>query len=128
MPKPRPLRIVLLSDNNKCLLCCSKLQLRKDRPATILVYDDQMGTLPGKLCLHTVYIVLISCFIHLLMQALTFTSTASMHCVASLSIMDTTLLEGIHLTYFSRKTGTRFHFLFRLERQRFQCHCNGGAN
>ncbi len=49
MPKPRPLGIVLISNNNKCLLCRSKLQLRKDRPATVLVYDDQMGTLPGKL-------------------------------------------------------------------------------
>ena len=44
----RPLGIVLISDNNKCLLCGCKLLIRKDRPSAILIYDHQLGTLPGK--------------------------------------------------------------------------------
>ena len=41
------LGIVLISMNDKCCKCESKLYIRADRPATITVYDDALGTLPG---------------------------------------------------------------------------------
>lgn len=47
VPRCKPLGLVLISANNKCLLCESDLRLRKDRPASIIVYDKDMGTLPG---------------------------------------------------------------------------------
>ena len=42
-----PLGIVLISNKESCRKCGSKLYLRQDRPSTITVYDDTMGTLPG---------------------------------------------------------------------------------
>ena len=45
----RPLGIVLIGDNNKCLLCGCNLLTRKDRSASIVIYDHHMGTVPGKL-------------------------------------------------------------------------------
>ena len=45
--KLRPMGVVLISSNNSCLLCKSRLQLRKDRPAPVVIYDDDMGTVPG---------------------------------------------------------------------------------
>ena len=43
----KPLGVILISHNDKCIQCGSKLQLRKDRPASVVVYDEQMGTMPG---------------------------------------------------------------------------------
>ena len=45
--KDRPLGIILMSNKENCVTCGSKLQLRKDRPANVIVYDDVMGTVPG---------------------------------------------------------------------------------
>ncbi len=43
-----------MSNATKCVVCESALKLRKDRPSSVVVYDDNMGTLPGshfhKLC------------------------------------------------------------------------------
>lgn len=54
MPSQKPLGLVLISSSTRCILCESKLQLRKDRHSSVVVYDDNMGTLPGshfhKLC------------------------------------------------------------------------------
>ncbi len=47
VPRSKPLGILLVSSNEKCLLCASKLQLRRDRSALIVIYDDIMGTVPG---------------------------------------------------------------------------------
>ena len=33
--------------HTKCLLCGLNLRLRKDRPASVIVYDKDIGTLPG---------------------------------------------------------------------------------
>ena len=55
VPRFKPLGVVLISINNKCLLCVSKLQLRKDRPAPVVVYDDSMGTIPGTKEFQTAY-------------------------------------------------------------------------
>lgn len=43
----KPLGIILMSGNSKCLLCGSNLTLRKDCPAPVVVYDDNMGSIPG---------------------------------------------------------------------------------
>ena len=47
VPKCKALGIVLISGNNQCILCGSGLRLRKDRPAPVVVYDREMGTVPG---------------------------------------------------------------------------------
>ena len=47
LPAARPLGIPLISDNSTCILCGSKLLLRKDRPVRVVVYDDSRGTLPA---------------------------------------------------------------------------------
>ena len=46
-PKNKPLGVVLVSTKNVCLQCKSKLLLRRDRPASVVIYDDNMGTIPG---------------------------------------------------------------------------------
>lgn len=46
-PRRKPLGLLLLPDMNDCALCGSKLLLRKDRPAPVVVYDDSMGTIPA---------------------------------------------------------------------------------
>ena len=46
-PLQKPLGLVLMSSHDKCALCESQLRLRKDRPASVVVYDDNMGTIPG---------------------------------------------------------------------------------
>ena len=46
-PRSKPLGLILISSNEKCLVCESKLQLRKDRPSPVVVYDVVMGPLPG---------------------------------------------------------------------------------
>jgi hypothetical protein len=45
--KSRPLGIILISKHDNCANCGSKLQVRKDRPAKVTVYDDVMGSVPG---------------------------------------------------------------------------------
>ena len=42
-----PLGVVLISSKDNCRNCGSKLYVRADRPSTITVYNDSMGTLPG---------------------------------------------------------------------------------
>lgn len=46
-PMKKPLGLVLMPNRNKCILCKSELKLRKDRPASVVVYDDNIGTIPG---------------------------------------------------------------------------------
>ena len=43
----KPLGIPLISPCTSCLLCGSKLQLRKDRHAPVVIYDMKHGTVPG---------------------------------------------------------------------------------
>ena len=47
MPRDKPLGVVLLSSHDTCVMCHSKLLVRKDRPASIVIYDDRMGTVHG---------------------------------------------------------------------------------
>ena len=42
-----PLGIVLISPKETCHQCGSRLYLRSDRPSTVTIYDDNLGTLPG---------------------------------------------------------------------------------
>lgn len=46
LSKP-PIGMILISSSKECLLCGSQLQLRKDRSAPLIVYDDIMGTIPA---------------------------------------------------------------------------------
>ena len=43
----KPLGIPLISPCTSCLLCGSKLQLRNDRHAPVVIYDIKHGTVPG---------------------------------------------------------------------------------
>ena len=43
----RPMGIILISKNDTCANCGSNLQLRKNRPAKVTVYDDVMGSVLG---------------------------------------------------------------------------------
>jgi len=45
--KEKPLGVVLVSSKNSCINCNSKLLLRKDRPAQVIVYDYVNGSMPG---------------------------------------------------------------------------------
>lgn len=45
--KSKPLGVILISAVKECVLCGSSLMLRKDRPASVIVYDKDMGTVPG---------------------------------------------------------------------------------
>ena len=47
VPKCKPLGLILISSKSDCFLCGSKLMLRKDRPSPVVIYDDNMGTIPG---------------------------------------------------------------------------------
>ena len=47
IPKQKPLGLILVSSNQSCPLCGKHLLLRKDRPASLVVYDDQLGSVPG---------------------------------------------------------------------------------
>ena len=38
---------ILLSSNDTCVMCHSKLLVQKDRHASIVIYDDRMGTVHG---------------------------------------------------------------------------------
>ena len=42
-----PLGVVLISGKKECHQCSSKLYLRGDRPSTVTIYDDQLGTIHG---------------------------------------------------------------------------------
>jgi len=46
-PKDSPLGVTLVSPVNKCIMCGSPLHLRKDRPSSVIIYDDTVGTIPG---------------------------------------------------------------------------------
>jgi hypothetical protein len=46
VPNCKPLGLILISANRKCIQCGSKLQLREERPSSVVVYDE-MGTIPG---------------------------------------------------------------------------------
>lgn len=43
----KPLGMVLISRETECLLCGQPLSLRKDRPSSIVVYDDSSGPVSG---------------------------------------------------------------------------------
>ena len=43
----RPRGIVLISPEKLCVVCGQNLTLRRDRPSSITIYDDGLGTLPG---------------------------------------------------------------------------------
>ena len=43
----KPLGIILISTIDNCPLCESKLCLRKDRPSSVVIYDDNIGSLPA---------------------------------------------------------------------------------
>ena len=43
--KGQPLGIVLVSTNQKCLLCGSGLLVKADRPSKVTVYSDNFGTI-----------------------------------------------------------------------------------
>jgi len=45
--KEKPLGVVLVSSNNSCINCNSKLVLQKDQPAQVIIYDDINGSMPG---------------------------------------------------------------------------------
>ena len=45
-PLKKLLSVVLMSVEDKCILCTANLKLRRDRPAPV-VYDDTMGSVPG---------------------------------------------------------------------------------
>ena len=47
IPNKKPLGVVLISSRETCLRCHSKVLVRKDRPASITVYDDKIGIVPG---------------------------------------------------------------------------------
>ena len=46
-PKTKPLGVVLVSDKKTCQQCGSNLLLRKDRPSSLVIYHDTMGSIPG---------------------------------------------------------------------------------
>ena len=46
-PSSKPLGVTLLPSVIVCFLCGSNLQLRTDRPASVILYDSSMGTMPG---------------------------------------------------------------------------------
>ena len=46
IPNKKSLGVVLISSRETCLRCHSKVSVRKDRPASITVYD-KIGTVPG---------------------------------------------------------------------------------
>ena len=42
LPKEKPLGIILISSKKTCSLCGNGLLVRKDRPSSLVVYDDDM--------------------------------------------------------------------------------------
>ena len=47
LPGKKPLGVILISPVSSCVLCGSELQLRKDRHAPVVLYDMNLGTIPG---------------------------------------------------------------------------------
>ena len=47
IPGRKPLGIPLISSSSVCLLCGNQLQIRKDRHASVVIYDAKHGTIPG---------------------------------------------------------------------------------
>ena len=47
IPGKKPLGVVLISPTSSCVFCGSQLQLRKDRHAPVVLYDNKLGTIPG---------------------------------------------------------------------------------
>lgn len=47
LPGKKPLGVILISPISSCLLCGCELQLRKDRHAPVVLYDINLGTIPG---------------------------------------------------------------------------------
>ena len=47
IPGKKPLGLPLISPVTSCALCGCQLQLRKDRYAPVVIYDDKFGTIPG---------------------------------------------------------------------------------
>ena len=45
-PRKKPLGVVLMLVEEKCVLCAANLKLRRDQPAPV-VYDDNMGSVRG---------------------------------------------------------------------------------
>ena len=43
----QPLGQVLISQKSECSICRGSLSIRMDRPSTVTIYDDQLGTIPG---------------------------------------------------------------------------------
>ena len=39
--------LVLVSDNENCLSCNSKLLVQRDRPAIVIAYTDSVGSMTG---------------------------------------------------------------------------------
>ena len=46
-PSCKPLGVVLMPQITHCLICGDILQLRKDRAASLVIYDDSVGTIAG---------------------------------------------------------------------------------
>ena len=46
-PRNKPLGVVLISEKKTCQQCGSSLLLRKDRPSSLVIYHDTMGTIHG---------------------------------------------------------------------------------
>ena len=46
-PSCKALGVVLLPQMTQCLTCGDTLQLRKDRTASVVIYDDSVGTIAG---------------------------------------------------------------------------------
>ncbi len=45
--KKKPFGVILISSNEYCSICERKLQIRKYRPANVIIYDDVMGAIDG---------------------------------------------------------------------------------
>lgn len=46
-PSSKALGVVLMPRMTNCLICGNTLQLRKDRTASVVIYDDSIGTIAG---------------------------------------------------------------------------------
>lgn len=47
-PSGQPLGVILISSKTECYLCGSDLAVRSDRPSSITLYTECMGTVPAK--------------------------------------------------------------------------------
>lgn len=46
-PSTTPIGIILMSAVTSCINCGRKLSIRADRPSQVIIYDEELGTLPG---------------------------------------------------------------------------------